>query len=216
MTKKKFLRFLFSNQLFKRLLKPKKDINLQIESNKVFMSMNPKYERYDIGEWTYGSPIIKRYGDKTKLSIGKYCSIAETVQILLGGEHRTDWITTYPFNVMWSEASQFEGHPSTKGNVSIGNDVWIGQNAIILSGVTIGNGAVIGAGSVITKDVPAYAIVAGNPARLVRFRFNEEQITKLERIAWWDWPIERIKKVLPFLLSSDFDGLSRIFDEMTF
>ena len=172
------------------------------ELKSIYLSDNVNYEMYDIGEYTYGTPIIRSWDDKTHLKIGKFCSIAGNVQILLGGEHRTDWITTYPFNKILSEASNIDGHPSTKGDVEIGNDVWICQNAIILSGVTIGNGAVIGAGSVVSKDVPAYAIVAGNPAKLVRYRFTEDQIMQLERIAWWDWPIEKIITHVPELMSS--------------
>jgi len=121
-------------------------------------------------------------GEEEGLIIGKYCSIAANVTIMLGGNHRYDWITTYPFSVIWPAYSYIKGHPKSKGFVVIGNDVWIGRNAMIMSGVHIGDGAVVGAGSIITKDVPPYAIVAGNPAKVVRYRFNEDQIERLLRI----------------------------------
>ncbi|MBW6474229.1 MAG: CatB-related O-acetyltransferase [Anaerolineaceae bacterium] len=178
------------------------------------MNKNPKYSQYDIGEWTYGSPQIKKWDDNTKLTIGKYCSIAGNVQILLGGEHRPDWITTFPFNVLFSEANQFHGHPSTKGNVIIGNDVWIGQNVIILSGVTIGNGAVIGAASLVTKDIPAYSIAAGNPAKIIKYRFTRQQIDELEKICWWNWPHDNVIEALPLLLSSNIDSFINSYGDL--
>lgn len=174
-------------------------------SNEIFMSKNSQYALFDIGDWTYGHPQIHKWDKKTKLTIGKYCSIAGNVQILLGGEHRMDWVTTYPFNILFPEAAQFQGHPATKGDIRIGNDVWIGQNAIILSGVVLGNGAVIGAGSLITSDVPAYAIAAGNPAKIVRKRFSDDQIVELEKIAWWNWSRDKVISSLPFLLSNDIN-----------
>jgi len=161
--------------------------------------------RYDIGEYTYGFPKVLSWGEGATLRIGKFCSIAEGVVILLGGEHRIDWVTTYPFSVLFPEAGEFRGHPRTKGDVVIGNDVWIGQEATILSGVTIGNGAVIAARSVVSRPVPDYAIVGGNPARVVRYRFPEPQIRALQEIAWWNWPRERIVRYLPLLLSNQID-----------
>jgi acetyltransferase-like isoleucine patch superfamily enzyme len=125
---------------------------------------------------------------------------------MLGGNHRVDWVTTYPFNVLFPEGRSFKGHPHSKGDVIVGHDVWIGTDALILSGVKIGNGAVVGARSVVARSVAPYAVVAGNPARVVRLRFPEEQIRELERIAWWDWPIEKIQAAWPLLLSSNLDG----------
>lgn len=160
---------------------------------------------YKIGEWTYGVPEIM-WGDGAHLTIGKFCAIAPGVSIYLGGNHRPDWVTTYPFSALtqhWPEARAIAGHPSSRGDVVIGNDVWMGNNCAILSGVRIGDGAVIGAHSVVTKDVPPYAIVGGNPARVIRLRFLEAQIAALLRLAWWDWPEDRLRPLLPLLLSGD-------------
>ena len=123
----------------------------------------------EVGDFTYGRPVVLQWDNRTRLKIGKFCSIAANVQIYLGGEHYTKRLTTYPFDVLMGEAQT----PS-KGDVTIGNDVWIGNNVQILSGVTIGDGAVIGAGAVIAKDVPQYAVMVGNPAKLKRFRINKK------------------------------------------
>lgn len=185
------------------------------EQKSIYLRNNPNFTKYDIGEYTYGTPIIRSWDDNTHFKIGKFCSIAGNVQMLLGGEHRTDWITTYPFNKKFSEAANKKGHPSSKGDIEIGNDVWIGQNAIILSGVSIGNGAVIGAGSVVSKDVPAYAIVAGNPAKVIRYRFTEDQIARLEKIAWWIWPDEKVIEAIPFMLDNNIEEFLKQYSEVS-
>lgn len=170
------------------------------------MNKNKLYSKYEVGDYTYGSPTILSWGENSTVKIGKYCSIASGVCIQLGGNHRVDWITTYPFNVLNNKAKNFSGHPSTKGDVIIGNDVWIGQEALILSGVNIGDGAVIAARSVVTKDVPPYAIVAGNPARIMKMRFNQEIINDLVDIKWWDWPEKKIEEAWIYLLSSNIES----------
>jgi acetyltransferase-like isoleucine patch superfamily enzyme len=165
-----------------------------------------QFPEYKIGKWSYGRPKILSWKEGATLEIGSFCSFATEVKIFLGGEHRVDWVTTYPFNVLWETAKAFKGHPATKGNVIIGNDVWVGDGAVILSGVNIGDGAVIGARSVVTKDVPAYGIVAGNPARLIKKRFNEEVIQQLLQIAWWNWDDEKIRRFMPLLLNNDISN----------
>ena len=169
----------------------------------------PFHERYSVGRCSYGDPLVIDYGEGTTVRVGAFCSIAGGVTIFLGGNHRIDWITTFPFMLHWGSAKNFKGHPATKGDVIIGNDVWIGLRATILSGVKIGNGAVIGAEAVVSRDVPPYGIVAGNPAKLIRKRFSDEQIATLERIAWWDWPDKKIEAALPLLMSGDIAGLVR-------
>lgn len=165
-----------------------------------------------VGPYTYGRPKIFHWGEGARLTIGKFCSIADEVVIFLGGNHRTDWATTYPFPAMaeeWPEAAGITGHPATKGDVVIGNDVWIGYGATILSGVTVGDGAVIGARAVVCRDVGPYTIVAGNPAREIGKRFPDEVIARLLELRWWDWPIEDIRRRLPLLCSCDVENLLR-------
>lgn len=150
---------------------------------------------------TYGHLVI--HGNKKLVTVGKYCSIAKDVHVFANWDHRVDWISTYPFKAIWNLGH--DGHPGGKGPVAIGNDVWIGWGAIILSGVTIGDGAVIGARSTVTKDVPPYRVVAGNPAIEVRKRFTDEQIAALLRIRWWDWPEKRVRKYVNLLTQPDVD-----------
>ena len=161
---------------------------------------------WNIGEHTYGVPRVMHWRGSGKLVIGRYGSIAAGVQIMLGGDHRTDWVTTYPFNVLDRSAAHIEGHPTTRGNVVIGNDVWIGQGATVLSGVTIGDGACIAARAVVVKDVPPYAIVGGNPGRVIKMRFDDRQIARLLALRWWDWPIDRIRPLFPLMLSDRIDA----------
>lgn len=164
-------------------------------------------DRYSVGRGTYGAPEVRRWGDEATLKVGAFCSIAVDVTIFLGGNHRIDWITTYPFPVLRESAKGIKGHPATKGDVIIGNDVWIAAGATILSGVCIGDGAVIGACAVVTKDVPPYGIVAGNPAKLIRLRFSEEEIETLEKMAWWNWPDAKIDAAMPLLLAGNVAAL---------
>ncbi|MDT8421804.1 MAG: CatB-related O-acetyltransferase [Desulfuromonadales bacterium] len=173
----------------------------------------PAY-RDKIGEHTYGDPRIVDFGEGSTLIIGKYCSIASGVVILLGGNHRTDWVTTYPFpalGIRWTEAATIEGHPQSRGDVVIGNDVWLGTDAMILSGVRIGDGAVVAARSVVTRDVPPYGIVAGNPAKLVRTRFDNVRVQALLALRWWDWPDDEVARHLTLLCSPDIDRLLKAF-----
>lgn len=132
---------------------------------------------------------LRQWGEGAQLKIGNFCSIASNITVLLGGNHRTDWVTTYPFGHCknFPDVAPVKGHPKTNGNVVIGNDVWIGSGATIMSGVTIGDGAVIAANSHVVKDVAPYSIVGGNPAKHIKFRFTEEQIKSLLQIQWWNW-----------------------------
>lgn len=137
-------------------------------------------KRYDIGEYTYGIPTVHVYDDTAKLKIGKFCSLAGGVEIVLGGNHHIDWCSTFSFYEAKEYLSEWQKlnlpQSRSKGDVVIGNDVWIGRNALLLSGAQIGDGAVIGAGAVVAGKIPPYAIAVGNPAKVIRFRLPPPQL----------------------------------------
>lgn len=164
-----------------------------------------KYPNYLLGEGTYGFPIVHDDNDGTTLRIGAYCSISSGVQIFLGKNHRTDWVSSYPFPAFFEEARHIPNFSVSRGDVVIGSDVWLCTDCTILSGVTIGHGAVIGAGAIVTKDVAPYSIVAGNPAQHVRWRFDEPIRLALLETAWWDWPIAEIRQVATLLCSAKIE-----------
>ena len=161
-----------------------------------------------MGAYSYGAPhIIKYPGDTGKVIIGKFCSIAHGTSILVGGNHRTDWISTYPFAAKFHLPGMPAVAPgASRGDVVIGSDVWLGLGCRILSGIEIGHGAVVAASAMVTKSVPPYTVVAGNPAVVVKQRFTNDQIAALLDIAWWDWPLERILAHAPHLCHDDVDG----------
>jgi acetyltransferase-like isoleucine patch superfamily enzyme len=159
-----------------------------------------RYPQYRIGRGCYGPLKIETFGDRATVTIGAFCSFAKGVTILLGGEHRADWVTTYPFDRKYIRAKDVPHSSFARGDVIIGNDVWIGRDALILSGTTIGNGAIIGARSVVRGTVPPYAIVAGTPAKVLRPRFSPEVVAELQRICWWNWTDENIRCELAVLM----------------
>lgn len=173
--------------------------------NEPSRNLAERYPQYQIGRGTYGDLKVFSWGEGTTLTMGSYTSVASGVKVFLGGEHHIDWVTTYPFNVLSEAAKQYTGHPKTKGGVVIGSDVWIGTEALILSGVTIGDGAVIGARAVVARDVPPYAVVVGNPARLVKFRFEQTVIDRLLTQQWWHWSESQIQKAMPDLLNTHIE-----------
>lgn len=178
------------------------------------ISFRERYPEIPVGRHTYESNLrVKFIESGAQLRIGAFCSIGGDVQIYLGGEHRVDWVSTYPFCRYWKGFSDITGHPRTKGDVTIGNDVWIGAEALILSGVTIGDGAVIGARSVVAKDVPPYAIAVGNPARIIKYRFSEVQIQRLLELKWWEKNDDEIKPWVHLLLNDNVDEFIRSFTD---
>lgn len=162
--------------------------------------------KHKIGRWSYGGLRVVSWNKNGNLAIGNFCSFAENTTIFLGGEHNTRYITTYPIGHFLGGAPS-DAHEVTKGDVIIGNDVWVGSNAVILSGVRIGDGAVIGANSVVARDVPAFSIVAGNPAKVIRSRFEAKEIEILMDVRWWDWPDEKVRMMAGTLLGDDFTAL---------
>ena len=168
-----------------------------------------------VGDFTYiadkefESHVTHLYEfNNDKLIIGKFCQIASGVEFIMNGaNHQMNAVTTFPFYTLegWNiEAPAIEDLP-LKGDTIIGNDVWIGQNATILPGVHIGDGAIIGANSVVGSDVEAYTIVAGNPARLIRKRFDDELTSLLLKYKWWDQSIEDIQELIPIITNHDLE-----------
>ena len=149
-----------------------------------------------------------------KLFIGKFCAIAKGVEFVMNGaNHRMDCVTTYPFYIMggdWGKAiAPVKEELPFKGDTVVGNDVWIGQNVTVMPGVHIGDGAIIGTNSVVAKDIPPYAVAAGNPCRVIRKRFDDELIDILLKFRWWDKSIEEIECLMPILCCSDLEKVRK-------
>lgn len=178
----------------------------------------------EIGEYTYYDDpensadfernVLYHYpfiGDR--LVIGRFCAIARGVRFIMNGaNHKLSGLSTYPFQIFgngWEKAMPGPGELPYKGDTVIGNDVWLGYEALVMPGVRIGNGAIVSARAVVTSDVPAYAVVGGNPARAIRQRFDPETVATLEAIAWWDWPVEKITRHLDAIVGGDVEALRR-------
>lgn len=166
-----------------------------------------------VGEYTYYDDVedVHRFQQNVRylfdftgdrLTIGKFCMIASGVEFLMNGaNHLVEAVSAYPFAIFggdWAGAMDGKSYP-TKGDMTVGNDVWIGYRATIMPGVRIGDGAIVGAHAVVTRDVAPYTIVGGNPAQLLRPRFDEATTVQLLATAWWNWPIEKITRYAPLL-----------------
>ncbi len=154
----------------------------------------------------YLDEIDNKNNEEDKLIIGKYCSVATGVQFMMGGTqgHNYNWIAVHP--LIGFDNIIFPGH-SWKSDTIIGNDVWLGAESLIMPGIKIADGAVVAARAVVTKNIGLYEIWGGNPAKLIKKRFSDEDIEKLLQIKWWDWDLDCLKRNLEYLRSSDVDTL---------
>lgn len=185
-----------------------------------------------VGKYTYGANKINVVWDipahntktqkfeKPNLKIGNFCSIGINTTIYLGGNHRADWISTYPFHVGGIHNNTFnkfknekQGYPQTNGDVIIGNDVWFGEGVTVMSGIKIGDGAVIATNSHVVRDVEPYSITGGNPAKHIKFRFDNETIKRLLELKWWDLDDKIINEISPILCSNNYDELFKMFNK---
>jgi len=185
---------------------PNSGYPLKEHKSLIFLKNFIKANNIIVGDYTYFDD--RRYGpekfeeynvlynydfSKVKLIIGKFCAIAAETKFIMTGDHKLDAISTYPFPIFqhgWETAFNIFDLP-VKGNIIVGNDVWFGYDCLIKGGVEIGHGAIIATRAVVVKDVPPYAIVAGNPAKIVKMRFCHKTIERLLRISWWDWDVDR-------------------------
>lgn len=188
---------------------------------------HPDRKNISVGDYSYYADFddATRFFDRNvryhfpfsqaRLEIGKYCAFAHGATIIMSdANHVIDGVSTYPFSIFggaWAEALPVEKAPFPfKGDTVIGNDVWCGYESVVMPGVRIGHGAVVAARAVATRDVPDYAVVAGNPARVVRRRFDDETVARLLEIAWWDWPPDRAVRAVPLLAYGDVDALAAL------
>lgn len=188
-----------------------------------FLNQLVDHPRIEIGDYSYYDDpdgpehflkkCVKYHFDFVgdKLIIGRFCAITTDVKFIMNGaNHPMDGFSTYPFAAMGSGWELGADWPdNSRGNTVVGNDVWIGREAMIMPGVTIGDGAIIGARAVVTRDVSAFAVVAGNPARTVKQRFEQPIVQRLQRIAWWDWDAEKITRNLDAIRGLDLDALEQ-------
>lgn len=191
---------------------------------------NEWFERYRAqgvtavaGHYTYGRPEIQfRPADlaAARVEIGSFTAIGRGCTINIGsfGRHPIDFVSSYPLAMIFGAppaGRDHSVHETPAASVSIGSDVWIGEGCLIQAGVTIGNGAVVGARSLVNHDVPSYGIVAGTPARLIRYRFDEATIAALLKLAWWTWPDETIRANLDCFFSRDVARAVRMMHDRT-
>jgi len=207
---------------FENIFGQRKNIKIENPRRAVFLKTVISKKNIIVGDYTYydhpkgpknfeKENILYHYDcSPQKLIIGKFTAIAAGVKFIMAtANHKLDGFTTYPFAIFangWQKDMDMT-KINQKGDTTVGNDVWIGYKATIMPGVKIGDGAIIGAKSVVTRDVPSYAVVGGNPARIIKMRFDEKIIDELLKIRWWDWPKEKITRNIKYLVGADIEKL---------
>lgn len=183
------------------------------ESVTYIKAMLENCQNVEVGDYTYfdgqnfKEHVTHHYdfiGDK--LIIGKFCQIGRNVEFIMNGaNHQINAVSTYPFYIFrgWEQNPPLKNDLPYKGDTIIGNDVWIGQNVTFLPGVHVGNGCIIGANAVVASNIPAYCVVVGNPAKIIKKRFDDEMIELLEKLKWWDRTPNEIQKIIPLLANSN-------------
>ena len=183
--------------------------------NLIYVKQTVKNPNIIVGDFTYfGDVDFEKHvthhydfiGDK--LIIGKFCQIASGVEFIMNGaNHQINAVSTFPFYIFegWEQKVPPLSEMPLKGDTVVGNDVWIGQNATILPGVHINDGAIVGLNSVVASDIPAYTIVAGNPAKIIRKRFDDELVSLMLKFRWWDLSIDEINSLIPILTCSNLE-----------
>ena len=184
-----------------------KDPSIKVGDYTVYNDLNSNPLLFEQNNVLYHYPI-----NHERLIIGKFCSIASGTKFLFNcANHTLKSLSTYTFPLFYEDWDLNKSDVATawdnKGDIVIGNDVWIGYEAIVMAGIHIGDGAIIASRAVVTKDVPPYTIVGGVPARTIRKRFDEETVRKLEALKWWDWPLEKIRRYLPYIKNGDIKSL---------
>jgi acetyltransferase-like isoleucine patch superfamily enzyme len=179
-----------------------------------FEGYNYLYGRSTVVDASLGCFTYVANARVVNTNVGRYCSIGPEALVGGLGRHPTHWMSTHP--VFYSQAKQAgitfakEDGFVEKGLVTIGSDVWIGARAIILDGISIGDGAIIAAGAVVTTDIEPYAVVGGVPARVIRFRYNQEIVERLMKLRWWDWSIDELRQVAHLFKDDDVSAVDRL------
>ncbi len=193
-------------------------------TNTVWLARVIDHPNIEVGDYTYYNDFepVSDYaariapnlhpGAPERLTIGRFCQFAHGTRFITSSaDHPKRWFTTYPFAVFNHDVMELFAPEFSKGrDTVIGHDVWIGTEAMILPGVSLGDGVIVGARAVVSRDVPAWSVVAGNPARVVRRRFPDAVCALLDRLAWWDLPLDTIREILPVLASNDVDALQDV------